>query len=362
MRVALDGRSLKDPPDSCTRTVESHARALQAAGHEILVLQDGGAREGAATVPGERRSWARRLRGVACLWTPHNRPAARDDVRHVATIHDANPLGQDDRRRLHRWVRGLKFRAIVRVCLSRSAVIVTDSQFARCELERWFPAARGRIEVVPQVIHQSMRPMAAEARMHHHAAMGVSEGGVVCVCALRRHKNPLALVHAYARLPAALRRRHPLVFAGPDHRMRGEVRRRSMDAGIGRDVHLLGHRSDEELRALYSGAAVFAYPSLLEGFGLPPVEAMACGAPVVSSGRTALGEVLGDGALIVDPEETVAFAGAIERVLRDPDLARGLRARGRSTAARYTPERVAPAVDRVMSRFDPAHRHGAGVC
>ena len=203
--------------------------------------------------------------------------------------------------------------------------------------------------------------MNAEAGRVHHDAIGVAPGGILCVCALRRSKNPLALIRAFARLPAPRRRAHPLIFAGPTGRMRHTVMRYARDAGVGQDVHLLGRRTDEELRALYSGAAVFAYPSLLEGFGLPPVEAMACGAPVVSSGRAALSEVIGDGALIVDPEAPTAFAAAIARVVQEPGLARTLRARGARAAARYTPERVAPAVNRVMAHFEHRRRRAETV-
>jgi len=103
-----------------------------------------------------------------------------------------------------------------------------------------------------------------------------------------------------------------------------------------RSVRVLGYLPDEDLPALYATAGVFVYPSLYEGFGLPPLEAMACGTPAVTSNTTSLPEVVGDAALLVDPEDPAAIADAIMAVLSDPVLADDLSRRGRERAKQFT--------------------------
>ena len=100
-----------------------------------------------------------------------------------------------------------------------------------------------------------------------------------------------------------------------------------------------GRIGDEELASAYRGARILAFPSLYEGFGLPPLEAMACGTPVVTSRLSSLPEVVGDAALLVDPYDTEAIAGAIARVLGDAGLAQDLARRGRARAAGFSWER-----------------------
>ena len=110
------------------------------------------------------------------------------------------------------------------------------------------------------------------------------------------------------------------------------------------DVRFFGFVPDQTLAALYRLASVFAFPSLYEGFGLPPLEAMACGTPVVTSNVSSIPEVVGDAAVQVDPYDTAAIAGGLERVLADPALRATLVARGRERAQHFSWERSVRAV------------------
>jgi glycosyltransferase involved in cell wall biosynthesis len=112
-------------------------------------------------------------------------------------------------------------------------------------------------------------------------------------------------------------------------------------AGLAGRVLFPGYVDDADLPALYSAAAVFVYPSLYEGFGLPPLEAMACGAPVISTHAASLPEVVGDAALLIDPTDTGALAQALADVLTQPALQADLRARGLRRAAGFSWERCA---------------------
>jgi len=113
------------------------------------------------------------------------------------------------------------------------------------------------------------------------------------------------------------------------------------ELGLGDRVHFAGYVHDADLPALYGGADLFVFPSLYEGFGLPPLEAMACGTPVVCSNAASLPEVVGDAAVTVDPYDVDALAEAMQRVLADRDLREDLRARGLARARQFTWERTA---------------------
>jgi glycosyltransferase involved in cell wall biosynthesis len=154
---------------------------------------------------------------------------------------------------------------------------------------------------------------------------------------LEPRKNLEALIRAWLALDPSVRGDRLLALVGPRGWDDAPILAAARDAG----ARLLGRVSEDELRALYAGAAAFAYPSRYEGFGLPVLEAMAAGAPVVTSNVSSLPEVAGDAALLVDPQDTAAIGAALTRILTEPGLAEQLRARGRVQAARFTWERTA---------------------
>ena len=157
---------------------------------------------------------------------------------------------------------------------------------------------------------------------------------VLCVAAMRPHKNLARLVRAVALIPAD--RRPLLVLPGYPTAHGQELRRLAGELGVAGDVRFPGWVDASELEGLYAAAACFVFPSLIEGFGLPVLEAMARGVPVACSGRGSLSEVAGNAALLFDPESETAIAAAIERLLSDRADADRLAAAGRERARRFT--------------------------
>jgi len=201
---------------------------------------------------------------------------------------------------------------------------------------------RARIDVVSPGVSPMFRPVDARDAAPVLARHGLADRGyILAVSTIEPRKNFDRLLAAHARLPDSLRSRTPLVIAGGRGWGRALDDDDAAQARCDGALRLLGHVPDAELVALYARAAVVAYPSLYEGFGLPVLEAMACGAPVVTSDGTALRDTAGDAALLVDPLDTDAIAAALRRVLEDPDLAARLRASGTAHAARFTWERMA---------------------
>jgi glycosyltransferase involved in cell wall biosynthesis len=212
-------------------------------------------------------------------------------------------------------------------------MILTDSDFSRRELQHYLGVADHRIRVVP-LGSDHLGRISADPSILARYHLG-TRPFVLAVSSLAPHKNLGTLIRALGRI----RQSH----ADLDFVLAGARFDRVFGAGLLPESGAVqvGYVSDAELKALYQSAACFVYPSLYEGFGLPPLEAMACGCPVVLSSAGALPEVGGDAVLYFEPHDPVALASAVERVLYEPGLARQLRERARARAAELTWDRCA---------------------
>jgi len=225
-------------------------------------------------------------------------------------------------------------RATIRPALARAAALPCISEATRQDLVRRFPRARAKASVIPLAADEAFaHAVAGDVPARH----GLDRPYVLAVGTLEPRKNLERLVAAWARLPATLRETHQLALVGPRGWSDEPILRAAAEAG----AQLLGRVDDGELAALYAGCTAFAYPSLYEGFGLPVLEAMSAGAPVLTSNASSLPEVAGDAALLVDPRDTDAIAAALQRLLEDTALAAELRARGRERAAAFSWDRTA---------------------
>jgi glycosyltransferase involved in cell wall biosynthesis len=230
-------------------------------------------------------------------------------------------------------------RATIRPTLRRAASLLCISEATRADLVARFPATVPRACVVPLAADADF--FAAQPDPATNERHGLDRPYVLAVGTLEPRKNLERLVAAWEGLADT----HTLALVGPrgwdDETIVAAARR----AG---DVRLLGHVSDADLAALYAGADCFAYPSLYEGFGLPVLEAMAAGAPVLTSNVSSLPEVAGDAALLVDPRDSDAIRAGLARLLGDGALRAGLRARGRARAAQYSWDRTAAEMLRAL--------------
>lgn len=218
-------------------------------------------------------------------------------------------------------------RATLGLAVRRSAAFLSISQATTDALTRLFPAAAGRVTTALLGVAVGLE------RAGEDAALPAS-GFVLAVGTLEPRKNLPRLVAAFRRLPVALQERHPLVVAGALGWGTGETLETLR--ALGPRCVMLGHVSDADLAELYHRCAVFAYPSLGEGFGLPVLEAMAAGAAVVTSDISSLPEVGGDAVVYVDPHDVASIEGGLRQVLGDPAAAAALGARARARAATFT--------------------------
>jgi alpha-1,3-rhamnosyl/mannosyltransferase len=224
--------------------------------------------------------------------------------------------------------RETRFRARIRLAARRAARLFTPSSTVAADLLRLCPSTDGRISVLPFGVEEIFRPLAAgEWSTTLRLRFGLPDGPIVLfVGKARRKKNLPVLLNALGRLRREMRPEPVLVLAGVDP---GET---PPTPG----VRALGFVSDADLVRLYNLARVLAYPSVSEGFGFPPLEAMACGVPVVAGDAGAVPETVRDAALLVDPASPEDLAGALRAAMEDAAIREGLTSRGHARAAAFT--------------------------
>ena len=227
----------------------------------------------------------------------------------------------------------LRDRLLIRASARAASKVVTVSEASRRDLIELYGLPDAQVVAIPNGVSPRFQPNTTRDWVPY-------EGGrplrVLAVGTLQPRKNLVRLFDALA----IVARQYPveLRVVGPDGHQAAAIRERVSDSVA---TELVGWLDEDALAAEYRRADVFAYPSLYEGFGLPVVEAMACGTPVVTSTGGSLPEVAGDAALIVDPLDVTGMAGAIRRIAEERGLAASLRARGLSRAAAYTWENSA---------------------
>jgi alpha-1,3-rhamnosyl/mannosyltransferase len=217
--------------------------------------------------------------------------------------------------------------------------IIAVSRATKDDVVRHLAVDPERVAVVPLAVDASFRPLAAADVDAALAPLGLVRGTyLLFLGTLEPRKNLPRLLDAAVRAGAEV---GPLVLAGADGWGTDELRPRIAELARQGRVRPLGYVAETLRPFLLSGARVFVYPSLYEGFGLPPLEAMACGTPVITSNVSALPETVGDAALLIDPLDVDALAASIRRLWEDEALRRELRARGLARARDFSWERTA---------------------
>ena len=224
--------------------------------------------------------------------------------------------------------------------LRRAARVVTLSESTRRDILRFYRVRPERVVVTPAAAGTQYAPQPPAEVARVRAAYRLPPRYVLAVGNVQPRKNLARLVAAFGAVAAAAPDAH-LVIVGRGAWRGSEVEAVVRRLGLAARVRFTGYVPDADLPALYSGAAAFCYPSLYEGFGLPPLEAMACGAPTITSNVSSLPEVVGDAALTVDPRAVPALAQALKYLLTDDDGRRLYRERGQAQAARFSWERTA---------------------
>jgi glycosyltransferase involved in cell wall biosynthesis len=229
-----------------------------------------------------------------------------------------------------------------RLAIERADRLIAISESTRRDLVELMGAPAERVAVTPLAADPGLAPVTdAAALARVRARYDLPERFVLFLGAMEPRKNLPRLIEAFAALKPAILRETCLVVAGAQGWLNDSVRARVQALGLGDRIRLPGYIAAGDLAAVYSMATVFAYPSLWEGFGLPVLEAMACGTPVLTSDLSSMPEVAGDAAWLVCPTDVEAIADGLTRLLEDAVLRSDLGARGRRRSVSFSWERCA---------------------
>lgn len=223
---------------------------------------------------------------------------------------------------------------------SNTKRIITVSNFSKAEIVKHLGVGPEKVVVIHNGVSDIYRPETDTGRLEEVVSKYNIDGGyILYVGNHQERKNLEGIIEAYARL--MMKRDFLLVIAGKKESKKRSIYGKAQGMGLGDRVRFIGEVPENELPALYSAASLFVFPSFYEGFGLPPLESMACGTPVVTSNATSLPEVVGEAALKVDPGDPGELSTAMERVLSSGDLRAELSERGIERAARFSWEEAA---------------------
>lgn len=355
LRVGIDGRAFHSPAAGIRRYVTGLVRGLVALDEDLEIVALGGPGS-SALPPGvgyvEEPPHPPTNLGWMLVGLPRAAARARVDLIHapaytapfwarvpvVVTIHDVSYESHPEWYPYRRdWAR----RAFYRRSARAASLIVTDSTFSATEIAEAYGISLDRIAVVPLGVDPGFSP--ADPNLPGQLPGNVTAPFLLHVGDLHERRNLGVAVEALieARRHAGALPALSLVLAGVDRGVGDALCALASESGAPDIVIRLGSVSDDRLRALYQAATALVYPSLYEGFGLPVLEAMACGTPVIASRAASMPEVLGDAGILLDPRDVPGWTNAIVGVVNDGDLRRRLSVAGLRRAAEFTWERTA---------------------
>jgi glycosyltransferase involved in cell wall biosynthesis len=259
-----------------------------------------------------------------CHYTNFLAPISEDRP-YVVTVHD---MGLETLRDSHPLAKRLYTKPLVPYIARKARLVITNSEYSKWQIVRYVGIAEDRIRVTPLAASPEFKPVDSQSAVPYFLYVGN----------LEPRKNVEGLIEAFARMK---RKDHELLIVGNRLYHAEGPEQKAQALGLGQRVKFLGYVPRSDLPRLFSGATAFVYPSLLEGFGLPVIEAMACGTPVITSNNSSMKEIGEGAALLVDPRNIYSITEALEVLAEDAALRHELRTRGLKRAAEYSWEKTA---------------------
>ena len=221
--------------------------------------------------------------------------------------------------------------------IRKSDHVITISENSKREIMEYYKVPEDKITILnPAIDHAIFKPQGQNSVAEITKKYDISKPYILSVCTLEPRKNLVGVLNAFEKLPEDLKNNYSLVLVGGKGWIDGDIEAKYAQLASEYDLIKTGYVPDEDLPALYSGASVFVYPAFYEGFGMPPLEAMACGTPVITSDNTSLPEVVGNAGIMIKADDTEQLARETERVLTNNKLAQNLREKGLAQAKKFS--------------------------
>jgi glycosyltransferase involved in cell wall biosynthesis len=277
-----------------------------------------------------------------CHYTNFLAPISEDRP-YVVTIHD---MGLEVMRDAHPLAKRVYTRRLIPRVAHKARLVITNSEYSKWEIVRHLGIPEDRIRVTPLAASPDFVPVKVSPQNPYFLYVGN----------LEPRKNLERLIEAFARIP---QKEHQLVVVGSPRYHGGAAREKARSLGLNGRVKFIGYVPRSDLPGLFSGATALVYPSLLEGFGLPIVEAMACGAPVITSNNSSMKEVAGEAALLVDPHSVKEMTDAMSSIAEDQNLRAQLSEKGLRRASEFSWTKTAAlTMEAYAEAYSPPRRGG----
>jgi glycosyltransferase involved in cell wall biosynthesis len=356
LRVGIDGRAFDSPAAGVRRYVRELTRALRRLDAPLTLVAIGGNPQSVDGLEHISERWHPPTNlGWSMLGAMRGARGAGLDVYHapaytapplgvhpmVVTLHD---VSYERRPEWYPHRRDRLRRVFYRLSALAADLVITDSEFSRLEIAAAYHIAERRIRVIPLGVAEIFQPRSPDGpEPVTLGGLGVNAPFVLHVGDLHTRRNVQIALEAVLRLRARGHGELSLVLAGHDRGLLGTLQARAHAAGMAGAILPLGHVDESTLVGLYQAAVALVYPSRYEGFGLPLIEAMACGTPVLAANAATADEVTGGAAELLPEDDSAAWASALERILTSPAHAATLRERGLARAREFTWRRTAEA-------------------
>ncbi|MFC1570492.1 glycosyltransferase family 4 protein [Candidatus Omnitrophota bacterium] len=276
--------------------------------------------------------------GVDVFLTPYMKVPFFAPCKFVVIINDLIPFlfpGYQDFKSIPSR---MYFKTLGKRAVKRAERIVAISNHSKKDILNMFKVPKEKVEVIHLNVDESYRPVDPGASVSRY---GIDGKYILYFGNFNPHKNVNTLIEAYHGLPEDIKSEYRLVLGGKKNRYCADIEETVRRLKMADRVHFTGFIPEEDLPSIYSAASLFVFPSLYEGFGLPPLEAMACGVPVICSDATSLPEVVGKAAILVNPKDVQEITNAMEKVLRDNTLRQELIDKGLERAREFRGEKAA---------------------
>ncbi len=286
----------------------------------------------------QRRGWLPKLdflvRGADVVLFPNFTVWPLSPGKYIAIIYDLSYL-------LYPEYFGAQHSAfltkLVPQAIKTSERVITISENSQAEIvEHYKDATEKLVLIYPAVDRQNFKPATAVHIAKARRRYSLPECYILSVSTIEPRKNLVTAMRAYIALPEDLRKQYPLVLTGGKGWVDDDIRTLHAELSNQNQIIMTGYVADEDLPAVFSGASLFIYPSLYEGFGMPPLEAMSSGTPVITGDNSSLPEVVGRAAVLINAQKTMELTAAMEQILSSSSLAKQLKAKGLKQAAKFS--------------------------
>lgn len=281
--------------------------------------------------------------------TPYFKAPLYKTTKLVVIINDLIPLAAPQYQRLRYCLKRVYFKSLIKRTVKKADKIITISQYSKKDIIKFLGVEEGKIGVITLSVSKNYYPITSGLK-ETLAKYGIKDKFIFYFGNFNPHKNLRSLLEAYKILPEEIRNSYKLVIGGKKNKYYRNFFKLIQDLDIKERVIFTDFIPEEDLPCLYRAAEVFVFPSFYEGFGLPLLEAMACGTPVIASNTSSLPEVVGDAAILIEPGNVSELSKAIEKVITDENIRKDLVNKGLNRVKSFSVEKTAGEILEILSK------------